>query len=170
MFHLLFPAPNARKRPGLSPRPPSASGANATRAHCKPHTQTPSGAPAGCSDRPRRWRANTLGEIQAEWGLTEGEARGVLYAQASQTTIDKILEHPRGGFGLGLEILALKCATSLEGFIENQAQEARRAAAHFEAEERRWAALRGRVSERSSFDRNGADAGRNDRRSPPGLG
>src|SRR6185369_5350630 len=43
-----------------------------------------------------RWPANTLGAIQAEWDLTEGEARGVLYAQASQPTIDKILDHPNG--------------------------------------------------------------------------
>lgn len=117
-----------------------------------------------------RWHANVLAEIQAEWDLTEGEARGVLYAQASQSTIDKILEHRRGGFGLGLEILALKCATTLEGFIENQAQEAVRERARWQAEERRLAALHRRVSERCEFARPRADARRSDRPGASGMG
>lgn len=103
-----------------------------------------------------RWRTNTLAEIQAEWDLTEGEARGVLYAQASQATIDKILEHKRGGFGLGLEILAIKTATTLEQHITEQAEEARRERAEWEARERRLATLRARVA--ASREWGGRDA------------
>lgn len=98
-----------------------------------------------------RWRTNTLAMIQAEWDLTEGEARGVLYAQASQSTIDKIIDRederrPFGGFRLGLVILEIRTQTQLEDFIVHQGQEAARESARWEAEQRRLAILEARVS------------------------
>jgi len=102
----------------------------------------------------RRWRANTLSHAMTEWNLTEGEARGLLYAQASQSTIDKILDHPRGGFKLGLEILVIKTGLSLEGYIEQQAGEAANERARIEAKERALASLQtrlGRLSAERSF-------------------
>lgn len=98
-----------------------------------------------------RWPLATVGMIQAEWALTEGEAKGLVYAQASQTTIDKILEHPNGGFALGLEILAMKTATTLENYIAAEARKARHERERAEARERDLAALKARVSERRSW-------------------
>lgn len=93
-----------------------------------------------------RWRTNTLCEIQSEWDLTEGQARGLLYAQASQSTIDAILEHPRGGFGLGLLILEIKTQTTLESYITAQAEKARHEAAEWQSEQRRLAILQARLT------------------------
>lgn len=105
----------------------------------------------------QRWPANTLGAVQAEWDLTEGEARGVLYAQASQPTIDKIMDRedlrrPCGGFRIGLEILAIKTGTALEDYIAHQAEEARRERTEWEAEERRLAILQARLAGLDSVD------------------
>jgi hypothetical protein len=98
-----------------------------------------------------RWPQNTLCMAQAEWNLTEGEARGLLYAQASQPTIDKILDtenrkSPLGAFRLGLTILEIRTATKLESFIVQQAEEAARERIQWEQEERRLALLQARVS------------------------
>lgn len=56
----------------------------------------------------------------AEWNLTEGEAKGLLSGQASQTTIDKILDHPRGGFRLGLQVLEIRMQTALTSFVQTE--------------------------------------------------
>lgn len=100
-----------------------------------------------------RWRANTLGSVQIEWNLTEGEARGVVYAQASQTTIDKILDHKNGGFWLGLEIQCIRWGTSLEEQITQRAEDARREEARSRAETRHLETMRTRVSELRLVDR-----------------
>ena len=89
----------------------------------------------------RRWKTNCVGEIQAEWDLTEGEAKGLLYAQASQPTIDKILDHPRGGFRLGLAILELRTQTALANFIETAAERAKHERTTWEERERHLARL-----------------------------
>lgn len=77
----------------------------------------------------RRWQKNAVKAVQCEWDLTEAQARGVVFAQASQATIDQILDHPRGGFGLGLKILEIKAQLRLaewvqseRGRLENEAQ------------------------------------------------
>jgi len=107
----------------------------------------------------RRFRgANLVKACQGEWRLTENEARGLVYAQASQRTIDKVLdaEGPFKGFGLGLEILAIKQGVKLEQYIEKQAEEARRARAEYEAEERRLEALSASLGERRVYARRSA--------------
>lgn len=68
----------------------------------------------------RRWPANGVKLAVIEWDLTEGEAKGLIFAQASQTTIDKILDHPRGGFRLGLKILEIRLSTRLQDFINDE--------------------------------------------------
>lgn len=94
-----------------------------------------------------RWPINTLAEIQRAWDLTEGQARGVLYAQASQSTIDAVLDalSPVQAFSLSLEILCIRLNTSLEEYITHQAKEASRERAQWEAEERRLEALASRL-------------------------
>lgn len=101
----------------------------------------------------RRWRSRTVQFVIDEWGLTEGEARGVVYAQASQTTIDKIKQHPNGGWRLSLEIDALVIGLPFEQFIQEQAGEARRERIESEARERRLAALADGVSGDGVLDR-----------------
>lgn len=80
----------------------------------------------------RRWPANGVKSAMAEWDLTEGEAKGLFAAQVSQPTIDKIIDHPRGGFGLGLQILEIRTKTALRTWIQSEekrlADEAARAA------------------------------------------
>lgn len=68
----------------------------------------------------RRWPANTIKHCMAEWDLTDGQARGLVFAQASQSTIDAILDHPRGGFGLGLLILEIRMQQSLRGWVKSE--------------------------------------------------
>ncbi len=62
----------------------------------------------------RRWPSNTLCHVQEEWDLSEGEARGVVYEQASQRTIDKIENHKNGGVMLALDLLLIRFRTTLE--------------------------------------------------------
>lgn len=74
-----------------------------------------------------RWPTNTLAHIEREWSLTTGEARGVLYAQASRATINKILR-PRGAgllarikaFRLGLTLLCHLCGITFDQFLEHE--------------------------------------------------
>lgn len=68
----------------------------------------------------RRWPANCIKHVMAEWGLTDGEARGVVFAQASQASIDKILDHPKGGFALGLTILEIRMQTRLKAWVQSE--------------------------------------------------
>lgn len=105
----------------------------------------------------RRWPMNTVENTQAEYDLTEGEARGAVYATASRTTLNKILKSRRGGLGLWLEIIAEVTGETLDGFLTHQAKEAaderRRAEErerHFERLEARW---RDRGSERPGVPR-----------------
>jgi len=90
-----------------------------------------------------RWRTNTLCAIQDEWDLTAGEARGVLYAQASQPTIDKILHHPRGGFRLGLTILEIMTQTALDTFLRAERERLSRERAEYDAQIARVAQMAG---------------------------
>jgi hypothetical protein len=71
----------------------------------------------------RRWHANTLAQIQTEWDLSESQARSLLYAQASQRTIDLILNHKNGGFMLGLDLLCIRMQVSLEAVADKLEQE-----------------------------------------------
>ena len=65
----------------------------------------------------RRWPTQTIERTRAEFDLTEGEARGAVYRQASIRTINKIIRHPRGGVGLGLTLVEMVAGQRLEAFI-----------------------------------------------------
>lgn len=102
----------------------------------------------------RRWPNNAVKGAMREWRLSEGEAKGLVYAQASQPTIDKVLRFdPLKGFGIGLEILAILTGVQLENFIEHQAEEARNEQARHAADERRLEALATRISGGGGLDR-----------------
>lgn len=82
----------------------------------------------------RRFPQNGVKLAMAEWNLTEGEAKGLFAAQISQPTIDKIIDHPRGGFGLGLLILEIRTQTALRAWVQSERErlsdEANRSAAN----------------------------------------
>ena len=85
----------------------------------------------------RRWPSSGVKSAMAEWDLTEGEAKGLFAAQISQPTIDKIIDHPRGGFGLGLLILEIRTQTALRAWVQTEkdrlAHESEQAAADADA-------------------------------------
>jgi hypothetical protein len=85
----------------------------------------------------RRWPQNTVNHCCIEWDITDGEARGLVFAQASQRTIDKVLDHPRGGMRLALLITEIRFQTALQAWVgseqERLAHEASRAAAEADA-------------------------------------
>ncbi len=47
----------------------------------------------------------SLKDIQRRWDLTEGKARGVMYATCGRAVIRDILRHPNGGWDMGLMLL-----------------------------------------------------------------
>lgn len=79
-----------------------------------------------------RWPANTLAKIEREWGLTNGEARGVLYGYASKSTINKILRPRTGGwvarlraFRLGVHIVSVVTEVAFDQFLEHEQERLR---------------------------------------------
>jgi hypothetical protein len=103
-----------------------------------------------------RWPEKTPAYVQSYFGLSESEALKVVYAQASKNTLKKLLHHKRGGFGLFVELLCEATGTTLDQYIEKKAEEARREAAQWEAEERRLASLAQALGERRSCAGRGA--------------
>lgn len=94
----------------------------------------------------RRWPDKAIPYVAHEWGLSESEAAKVVYGHASKNTLKKLLHHKRGGFALFVELLADACGTTLEQYIQTQAERARDERRTWEAEERRLATLAARVS------------------------
>lgn len=93
-----------------------------------------------------RWPNNGVKGAMAEWDLTDGQARGLVYAQVSQATIDTILDHPNGGFGLGLEILCLRMQTSLEDYVAQAEQGAEDARLRAQADQEAARAMQSRLA------------------------
>lgn len=100
-----------------------------------------------------RWPEKTPAYVSSYFGLSESEALKVVYANASKNTLKKLLHHPRGGFPLFLELLCEATGTSLEAFIEKQAEDARREADEWQARERTIATMQARLAQRRSFRR-----------------
>lgn len=68
----------------------------------------------------RRWPQNGVKAVQAEWDLTEGQAKGVVYGHASQASIEDIFDHKRGGMGLALHLLEIRFRMRLGHFITRE--------------------------------------------------
>lgn len=77
----------------------------------------------------RRWPHLTIAAVSAEWGLTEGQARGVVYATPGHGVIDEIIKHKRGGWPLLLELAAEVIGTRLETHLEAERVQHERIAA-----------------------------------------
>jgi hypothetical protein len=67
-----------------------------------------------------RRRCMSIKDIQNEWGLTDGEARGVMYAQTSRATLRKIIKSNNGGWELGLMLLSGVIGHDLQTHIERK--------------------------------------------------
>ncbi len=117
-----------------------------------------------------RWPDKTVGHVAHEWGLSESEAAKVVYANASKNTLNRILHHRRGGFGLFVQLIADATGTTLEQYITQQAEEARRDAIESAARERHIAALEAALAGRRSLDRGAADTHRSGRPTDARLG
>lgn len=68
----------------------------------------------------RRWPRLTIETTRVTFDLTDAEARGVVYAQASQRTLDKVIKHANGGWRLMLELAEGVLGQSLGEFIETE--------------------------------------------------
>lgn len=93
----------------------------------------------------RRWPGKTVAEVMAAWGLTDGEARGVVYAQASQATIDKIKRHPNGGWRTVLDADAMVIGETVFDFFDREQARLHDERARADTEMARMAACTGRV-------------------------
>lgn len=75
-----------------------------------------------------RWQENAVGHAQAEWDLSPSRARGLVYGNVTQQTVDQIRKHPRGGIGIALTVEAVAFDITLDEllarFITRQIQEA----------------------------------------------
>lgn len=100
----------------------------------------------------RRFPQNCLAMCQREWDLSEGRARGLVWSQATQRTIEQILAHPRGGVRVLLAVEAIRWGLEIHELLERYADEERAAIAHertrLEDEERRIAAVERLAAER----------------------
>ena len=103
----------------------------------------------------RRWPDKPIVHVQHEWDLSESEAAKVVYANASKNTLNKLLHHRRGGFGLFLALLEDATTTKLEHYIHHQAERAEHERKQWEAEETRQRSLAA-VAARLSSDGRGA--------------
>lgn len=65
-----------------------------------------------------RWPENAVGYAQKEWDLTPGKARGLVYGQITQGTIDDIRRHPRGGLGVILTVEAIAFGVGVDDLLQ----------------------------------------------------
>lgn len=73
----------------------------------------------------RRWPINTIDHVRAEWGLTEGRARGVVYAHASLATFNEIIRHRRGGLRLLIDLVGGITGETLADIIKSEMEATR---------------------------------------------
>lgn len=67
-----------------------------------------------------RWAHGRRKSIEREWGLTSDQARSVMEATASASTIDQIWKHKNGGWHVLLPVLGAVVGTSLDDFIRQE--------------------------------------------------
>ena len=92
----------------------------------------------------RRWRTDTVKQVEREWDLTNNEARGVVYATASRSTLNKIIRHKNGRLRLMIQIVGLMTGETIEQALSAEIEELRA-----DAEKKRAASERLAIIERS---------------------
>lgn len=98
-----------------------------------------------------RWPRNTHDELRAEFGLTEWEARSVVYEQISQATEDKIFRHRNGGPLLALDVLLVRFGMGCHELADQLDKEADDARRSLEAETERRRGFARRLAADRSF-------------------
>ena len=68
----------------------------------------------------RRWPSNTVENVAAEWGLTHGRARNVVYAHTSMASLNLIVRHKRGGWPIIIAIFETVIKTSLRDYVSQE--------------------------------------------------
>ncbi len=66
------------------------------------------------------WPGGTAKSVAREWDLSIDEARGLVAGRASQTTVDKVWKHPRGGWGVILPVLGAVVGHGADVFLQSQ--------------------------------------------------
>lgn len=87
-----------------------------------------------------RRRGMSIKAIQNEWDLTDGEARGVMYASASRATLRKIIKSKNGGWSIGLMLLHGVIGHDLAEHIERTRANERKQYERMDASLRKMAA------------------------------
>lgn len=100
----------------------------------------------------RKWPVKTCQHVEQFFRVTPCVAKKIVDAQASRAAINDILRDPRH-LALSLELVCAVAGTSMEGFIQQQAKEAARERAQWEARERSLEIMQARVAERHRLDR-----------------
>ena len=113
-----------------------------------------------------RWPTGRRKAIERDWGLSPDQARSVMEATASASTIDTIWKHPNGGWVVALPVLGAVVGHPLHEHLRaemriaaRQHQELERHAVLAEAAHRR---LSTPASRRPDQDRGGAAAPRDE--------
>lgn len=74
----------------------------------------------------QRWPTGRRKAIEREWGLTGDQARSVLEATASASTIDRIWKHERGGWAVILPVLGAVVGQPVSDFFREEIRKAAR--------------------------------------------
>lgn len=67
-----------------------------------------------------RWPVGRRKSVAREWELSADEARSVCEGSASQTTLDKIWLHPRGGWSVLFPVFGALLGQTADAFIQSQ--------------------------------------------------
>lgn len=67
-----------------------------------------------------RWPNGRRKAVGKEWGLTPAEAKSIVEATASVTTIERVWKHPRGGWEVALPVMGAVIGTHLDQHLEVQ--------------------------------------------------
>lgn len=74
----------------------------------------------------RRWPENTVKSVMREFDLSEGKARGVVFANSTFSALDHINQHPRGGPLLIAQIAAAAAGRCLVAEAEKERERERK--------------------------------------------
>ena len=68
----------------------------------------------------RRWPFGSGKAAAREWDLTRDEALSLAGGRGSKATMDKVWQHPRGGWPVIVEIMAAVTGVTLRAWIEGE--------------------------------------------------
>jgi hypothetical protein len=71
-----------------------------------------------------RWPNGRRKAVSKEWDLTPAEAKSLVEATASITTIEKVWKHPRGGWEIALPVIGAVIGRHLDQHLELQRRQA----------------------------------------------